>query len=176
MTSWRRTLQDGHPRQVPQARPTKAGIAMLIDQAFQESARADAKSAALLTIVGIGFTAFSAGCASAVVVPLHGLARWLCVAALAGVCVVAEVLLLALRPRLGSGRIGQRYFAAWRRYSQAPDALAAELSAEPAECRTLVQLSCIVWRKYLLIRWSVDVLMAIVPLVALAVSVALLTR
>jgi Pycsar effector protein len=173
VTGWWRALQEERTRQLPPG-GAQVGIDKLIDAAFQESARADAKSAALLTIVGIGFAAFTAGCASGVAVPLHGSARWLSVAALACVCAVAELLLLALRPRLGGELAGERFFGTWRRYEQAPDVLAAELSADPAACRTLVQLSCVVWRKYVLIRCSVDLLVAVVPLLAAAMSVAVL--
>lgn len=126
--------------------------------------------------MGIGFTAFSAACAATTAVPLHGSARLLSVAALAGVCVVTELLLLALRPRLGSGLVSQRYFATWRRYAGDPAGLAAELSAPPDMCRLLIDLSRIAWRKYLLVRWAVDFLMAFVPLIAATVSVVLLRR
>jgi hypothetical protein len=176
MNSWWQALHYGNPQQPQSALDGTASIDGLLDAAFQESARADAKSAALLTIVGIGFAAFSAGCASAAGVRLHGPAQWLSVASLAGVCVVAELLLLALRPRLSAGGPGERYFAVWRRYAAAPDVLAAELSADPEACRTLIQVSCVVWRKYFFIRCAVDLLLAIVPLIALAVCVALLMR
>jgi Pycsar effector protein len=171
-------LTSEHWKPAPPLEPAtvRCSVDAMTEVAFQESARADAKSAALLTIVGIGFAAFSAGCASAVVAPLRGPAQWLSVGALAGVCAVAELLLLALRPRLGDGRMGERYFAVWRRYAGAADVLAAELSAEPDACRTLIQLSRIVWRKYLLIRWAIDLLLAVVPVIAVAVSAALLLR
>ena len=176
MTTWWRAFRDPHPQQMPPTPTANTEIDALIDAAFQESARADAESAALPTVVGIGFTAFSAGCASAIVVPLRGPAQWLSVAALAGVCVVAEFLLLALRPRLGNGLAGREILRHLVPIFTSPDVLAAELSAELDACRMLIQLSCIAWRKYLLIRWSVHLLVAIVPLVALAVSVALLMR
>ncbi|MGV9279754.1 Pycsar system effector family protein [Streptomyces sp. NPDC003730] len=152
-----------------------ADVDALIEVTRQENARADAKSAALLTVVGIGFTAFSVAGASAVAAPLHGGARWLCVAALTGVCAVAELLLLVLRPVVGRGGAGQRYFATWRRYAPAPERLASELSVDEERCRTLVRLSGIVWRKYRLIRWAVDLMIAVLPLMAVALSVALLS-
>ena len=126
--------------------------------------------------MGIGFTAFSVASASAVTVPPHGGARWLCVSALAGVCLVAELLLWVLRPVLGKGDVGQRYFATWRHYESAPERLARELSVDEEACRTLIQLSGIVWRKYRLIRWAVDLMIVVLPLMAAALSVALLTR
>ncbi|MEH0548379.1 DUF5706 domain-containing protein [Streptomyces sp. B21-105] len=153
-----------------------AEINALIEATRQENARADAKSAALLTVVGIGFTAFSVAGASAVTVPVHGVARWLCVTALAGVCAVAELLLLVLRPVLGKGDVGQRYFATWRRYASTPERLARELSVDEEACRTLIQLSGIVWRKYRLIRGAVDLMIGVLPLMAVALSVTLLTR
>lgn len=162
------------PPQAPMAVADKAGIETLIDAAFQESARADAKSAALLTVAGIGFTAFSAACVATATVPLHGIARCLSVAALAGMCAVMELLLLALRPRLGHGLPRQRYFATWRRYAGDLPGLAAELSAPPDTCRLLVDLSKVAWQKYLYVRWAVNLLMALVPLMAGSVSIALL--
>jgi hypothetical protein len=153
-----------------------AGIDALIDATRQENARADTKSAALLTVVGIGFTAFSVAGASAVTVPVHGVARWLCVAALAGVCAVAELLLLVLRPVLGTGDVGQRYFAAWRHYASAPERLARELCVDEEACRTLIRLSGIAWRKYRLVRTAVDLMIGVLPLMAVALSVTLLTR
>jgi Family of unknown function (DUF5706) len=126
--------------------------------------------------VEIGFAAFCFAGASAAAAPLRGTALWLFITALAGICAVAELLLLALRPAVSGRLAGQRYFDTWRRYDGAPDMLAAKLSADPSACRTLIRLSIIVWRKYLLIRWAVDLLMGIVPLVAIALSVALLMR
>jgi hypothetical protein len=160
----------------PSSRRGPSDIDALIEATRQENIRADAKSTTLLTIVGIGFTAFTAASATTVAIPLRGTARLLAVAALATVCVVAELLLLALRPKLGRNQAGQRYFAVWRRYAGTPGALAARLSAEVDACRTLIQLSRIVWRKYFLIRWAVDLLVVVVPLLAVAVSVALLRR
>lgn len=160
--------------QAPTAAADRAGIETLIDAAFQESARADAKSAALLTIAGICFTAFSAACAATTAVPLHGLARCLSVAALAGICAVVELLLLALRPRLGPGLTSQRYFATWRRYAGDLAGLADELSAPSDMCRLLVDLSGVAWQKYLYVRRAIDLLMVLVPLMAGAVSIALL--
>ncbi|CAM5291990.1 hypothetical protein STENM223S_08633 [Streptomyces tendae] len=126
--------------------------------------------------MGIGFTAFSVAGASAVAAPLHGGARWLCVAALAGVCAVAELLLLVLRPVLGRDDAGQGYFATWRHYASTPERLARELSADEEACRTLIRLSGIVWRKYQLQIVAVDLMIAVLPLMAAALSVALLTR
>jgi len=156
--------------------PARTSIDTLIEASRQESIRADSKATTLLTIVGIGFTAFSVAGASAIVAPLTGTARWLSVAALASVCLVAELLLLSLRPALGRGLTGQQYFAAWRHYARDAERLAVELSAEVTSCQTLIQLSIIVWRKFLLVRWAVDLLMGVLPLVALSVSIALLTR
>ena len=169
----RRTPPSGPPAAAPAG---AVGIEALIDATRQEIARADSKSATLLTVVGLGFTAFSVAGASAVAVPLHGTARWLCLAALAGVCLVAELLLWVLRPVLNRSDTGQRYFATWRRYAAAPEQLARELSADVEACRTLARLSGIVWRKYLLIRWAVHLMAAVLPLMAVALAVALLTR
>ncbi|MBE1536710.1 Pycsar system effector family protein [Actinomadura algeriensis] len=163
-------------RPAPPSPPGRPDVDALIEATRQENVRADAKTNTLLTIVGFGFAAFTAAAASTVAIPLRGTSRLLVVAALAGVCVVAELLLTALRPRLGRDGTGQRYFAVWRRYAGTPDVLAAHLSADVDACRTLIQLSRIVWRKYRLIRWAVDVLLAVVPLLAVAVSVALLVR
>ena len=176
MTGWWRPVQDVCPRSQAPVPAARGAVDTLLETAYQESTRADGKSAALLTIVGIGFTAFSAAGAAAVAAPLRGPAQWLSLAAIAGVCAVAELLLLALRPTLGSGFVGQRYFATWRRYNTAPAALAAELSADPDDCRTLIDVSRIVWRKYLLIRRAVDLLLTIVPVVAVALSIALMIR
>lgn len=173
MTGWWRPLQD--PRSEGNAAASRE-VNVLLDTAYQESARADGKSAALLAIVGIGFTAFAAAGAAAVAAPLRGPAQWLSLAAIAGVCAVAELLLLALRPTLGKGLVGERYFTTWRRYAGAPAVLAAELCADPDDCRTLIDVSCIVWRKYLLIRWAADLLLAIVPVMTAAVSVAVVIR
>jgi hypothetical protein len=178
VTGWWHPLQDGHPRGAAAhpAAPGPGTIDTLLEAAYAESGRADGKSATLLAIVGIGFTAFAAAGAAAIAAPLRGPAQWLSLGALTGVCAVAELLLLALRPTLGSGLIGQRYFATWRQYAAAPAALAAELSADPDDCRTLIDVSRIVWRKYLLIRWAVDLLLVIAPLVAAGLSVALVIR
>lgn len=176
MTSLWRAPHDARPRgeaPIPTPRGTVDG---LLEAAYAENGRADGKSAALLTIVGIGFTAFAAAGAVTVAAPLRGPAQWLAVAALVGVCAVAELLLLALRPTLGRGLAGQRYFATWCRYEDIPARLAAELNADPGACRTLIDVSRIVWRKYLLIRWAIDLLLVIVPGIAAALAVALLVR
>lgn len=158
------------------AGPTGPGnIGALLNAAYAESGRADGKSATLLAIVGIGFTAFAAASAAAITAALRGPAQWLSLGALAGVCAVAELLLLALRPTLGSGLVGQRYFATWRRYANVAT-LAAELSADPGDCRTLIDVSRIVWRKYLFIRWAIDLLLVIVPLVAAGLAAAVALR
>lgn len=162
------------PLHAPTAAADRAGIETLIDAAFQECARADAKSAALLTIAGICFTAFSAACAATTAVPLHGLTRCLSVAALAGICAVVELLLLALRPRLGPGLASQRYFATWRGYAGDLAVLADELTAPFDMCRLLVDLSEVAWQKYHYVRWAVDLLMVLIPLMAGAISIALL--
>lgn len=153
---------------------TSVGVDALIEATRQEIARADAKSAALLTVVGIGFTAFSVAGASVVAVPLHGAARWLSLVTLTGVCVVAELLLFVLRPVLRKDDVGQLYFATWR--SRAPEQVARELSADVVACRILVRLSGIVWQKYRLTRWAVHVMSAVLPLMAVSLAVALLTR
>lgn len=176
MTSLWRALHEIYPRGESSGPAAPGTIDGLLEAAYAESGRADAKSAALLTIVGIGFTAFAAAGAAAIAAPPRGPAQWLAVAALAGVCAVAELLLLALRPTLGSGTAGQRYFATWRRYADAPARLAGELTADPSACRTLIDVSRIVWRKYLLIRWAIDLLLVIVPAVAAALAVALVVR
>lgn len=176
MTSLWRALHDVRPRGEAPIPAGPGTIDGLLEAAYAESGRADGKSAALLTIVGISFTAFAAAGAATVAVPLSGPARWLAVAALPGVCAVAELLLLALRPTLGRGMAGQRYFATWRRYADVPVRLAAELNADPGACRTLIEVSRIVWRKYVLIRCAIDLLLVLVPTVAAALAVALLVR
>lgn len=156
--------------------PASAEVDALIEATRQEVARADAKSATLLTVVGLGFTAFSVAGASAVAAPPDGASRWLCLPALAGVCAVAELLLFVLRPVLRKDDAGQLYFATWRHYAPHPWRLAAELSADEDRCRTLIRLSEIVWRKYRLIRWAVHMMAVVLPVMAAGLSVALLRR
>ncbi|MFD8556692.1 Pycsar system effector family protein [Streptosporangium canum] len=142
----------------------------------QEIARADIKATALLTITGIGFTAFSAAAAGAVAAPVQGAARWLTIAALAGVTVVVELLLLVLRPQMSQDLSSRHYFGHWRKYLMSPDELAMDLGADLKQAKLLVQLSDIAWRKYRLIRISVDFLMIALPLISAAVAVTLISH
>lgn len=155
---------------------SRRDVTELIDATRQEVARADVKAAALLTIIGIGFAAFSAAIVGAVAAPVQGAAMWLALVALAGVNVAGELLLLVFRPRLRQDAGSQRYFGYWHRYITCPDVLAADLGANVEQARLLVQLSDIAWRKYLLTRIAVDVLMVVLPLISSAVAVTLLSH
>ncbi|GAA5058413.1 hypothetical protein HNP84_000684 [Thermocatellispora tengchongensis] len=141
----------------------------------EEVARADTKATTLLAITAVGFAAFSAAAAGAVAAPVQGVARWLTVAALAAVTLVVELLLWVLRPRLGNDLSSKYYFGHWRRYLTSPDELAAELSGEIGQVKLLIQLSDIAWRKFRLIRLSVDLLAVAVPLISAAIAITLVT-
>ncbi len=154
--------------------PSKSDLAPHLSSTREEIARADTKATALLAITAIGFAAFSAAAAGAVAAPVRGPALWLTMAALVGVTAVVELLLLVLRPRMGTEWTSRHYFGHWRKFIAAPDDLAKELSADITQVKLLIQLSDIAWRKFRLIRASVDVLMIAVPLISTAISVTLL--
>lgn len=156
--------------------PSPLPIRDFISDTHAEIIKADSKAASLLTVVGIVFAAFSLATAAAATTPTRGLPRWLAIASLIGVLAATEFLFLAIRPKMSWNTTATSYFGYWRLYANRVADLCAELSCTESDARLLVQLSVIAWRKFLLIRTSVDVLLITMPVVSSVVGFTLVAR
>ena len=150
-------------------------IDALLQETRQEIVRTDTKASVLFALLGVLMAAIAALCVRN---PMPAQLRWIVGSAVALSMVSALLLLGAVRPRLGVGGLGrQEYFAHFARYAKRAGDLERELLRSPAELSLrkvaqLVDLSCLVLRKYRLIQIAVDLFLVSVAMAGIG---ALLT-
>ncbi|MFD0782657.1 Pycsar system effector family protein [Micromonospora azadirachtae] len=165
---------------VPRAeRPPAAGgipLDALLQETRQEVGRTDAKAGLLLALLGVLMGLFVSLAVTSTTRPLNG---WAVGITTAFFLASALLLVWAVRPRLGVGGRGQQeYFAHFARFADRTDDLARELACAPDDvdarrAAQLVDLSCLVLRKYRLIQVAVDLLLTAVAIGGVAVLLAL---